>query len=101
MKKKLTILLMTMCIAFGSITVHAATSSGCPYKSTHVAHEMYTQHPSNMEYKLYIYPDYTMGQMHLIEYYKCKSCTYCCCAREEYFGSLISSMFFGEDIEEK
>lgn len=35
MKKRLAILLMTICMAFGSITVQAAIPDECPYKSTH------------------------------------------------------------------
>ena len=65
----------------------AATFSACPYQSTHGQH---SPHASNFDYKLYIYPDYTMGQMHMISFWMCKGCSYCCCALDEYFGDLIT-----------
>ena len=65
----------------------AATFSTCPYQSTHGQH---SPHASNFDYKLYIYPDYTMGQMHMISFWTCKGCSYCCCALDEYFGDLIT-----------
>lgn len=89
MKKRFAILLMTMCMVFGTVTVQAATQSECPYKSTHGQH---SPHASNFECKMYTFPDYSMGQMHLIAFWKCKGCTYCCCAIDEYFGNLLRSV---------
>lgn len=71
--------------------------SGCLYESTHGKHN---PHASNFEYKIYVWPDYSVGQMLQNSFYSCKGCNYCCCIIYQHFGNLImnSEDSCGEDM---
>ena len=49
------------------------SSSGCVYESTHGKHN---PHAENMEFKIYVWPDYSVGQMLHNSFYACKGCNY-------------------------
>lgn len=104
-KQKVIIITLILIVLLGfSTNAYAASvlppdsgggsGGGCVYESTHGKHN---PHADNMEFKIYVWPDYSVGQMLHNSFYACKGCNYCCCIVYQHFGNLITNSSDSEE----